>query len=99
MGKKTQNAEGAQVEKISLGDEARDAITGYTGVVIAVTNWLYGCRRLTLQARELKDGKPVDNCTFDEPQCVLINPKIAFSTTGPGGPMPTPAAKSAPNQR
>lgn len=57
---------------IKLGQVVKDKITGYQGVVIAITKWLYGCTRITVQAGELKDGKPVDNYTFDEPQALVI---------------------------
>ena len=58
--------------EIHLGDEAKDEITGLTGVVVAVTTWLNGCERLSIQPRELKDGRPVDNCVFDVEQLVLV---------------------------
>lgn len=44
---------------IQLGDIARDTVTGYQGTVIARTEWLNGCWRLTLQSNTLdKEGKP-----------------------------------------
>jgi hypothetical protein len=75
---------------IKLGDTARDTITGFEGVVVAETQWLHGCRRLTLQPKGLHEGKPIETSTFDEPQCVLVetdNPKRDIST---GGPRPEP---------
>ena len=42
------------------------------GIVIGVTEWLYGCRRLTIQPEEAKDGKPADAFTVDEPQAKII---------------------------
>jgi hypothetical protein len=59
-------------EDIELGDEAKDTITGYKGVVVAFTTWLNKCRRLTLQSRELKDGKPIDVQVFDIEQLQLV---------------------------
>ena len=76
---------------IQLGDKARDSITGYTGIVIARTEWLNGCWRITIQAQELKDGKPVDNQTFDAEQVEVVDakhkPEPARRT---GGPFPDP---------
>lgn len=63
-------------QEIALGDLAQDTITGFTGVVICVSQWLHGCRRLTLQPRDLKDGKPIESVTFDEPQLLLLTPKL-----------------------
>lgn len=75
---------------IELGDIARDTITGFQGVVIADTKWIHGCRRLAIQPKELKDGKPMDHVSFDEPQLVLVEPHVARTTTGTGGPRPEP---------
>lgn len=58
--------------KIENGQEVRDTITGFTGIVVATTEWLNGCRRITVQSPELKDGRPVDTVTFDEPQLKLV---------------------------
>lgn len=60
------------MHRINPGDKAKDKITGLDGIVIAVTEWLYGCRRITLQPQKPKDGKAADNFTIDEPQCELI---------------------------
>lgn len=75
---------------IRLGDEAKDTITGFTGVVVAETKWLHGCVRLTLQPRELKDGQPHETRTFDLPQLVLVGKKAAKGTGATGGPRPEP---------
>ena len=77
-------------QRIELGDEVRDTITGFQGVVIGDTKWLHGCRRLTIQPKELKDGKPIDSLTFDEPQLVLVEPRVASGTSKTGRPRPEP---------
>ncbi len=84
---------------IELGDEARDTVTGFTGVVISEHKWLHGCRRLTLQPRELKDGKPIDSHTFDEPQLELVRRAAAKGTDDTGGPRDeTVAARPEPER-
>lgn len=81
--------------EIELGDTVRDRITGYQGVAIARTEWLHGCRRITVQAPELKDGKPVDSATFDEPQLVLVqSAEEAREQVRTGGPQPEPERHS-----
>ena len=83
---------------IKLGDVAEDRITGFRGVVVAETEWLYGCRRLTLQPRDLKDCQPVAQQSFDDPQCELVEagwfvryPETAeVPATETGGPRPEP---------
>lgn len=39
---------------VNLGQVVRDRITGYSGVVIGRTDWLYGCVRYGVQSTELK---------------------------------------------
>jgi len=58
---------------INLGDTAKDTITGFKGIVVAETNWLNGCRRLTIQSKEMKDGRPVDAVTIDVEQLELVS--------------------------
>lgn len=71
-----------------LGDLARDTVTGFTGVVICRADWLNGCIRMTLQPRELKDGKPIDALTFDVEQLEVVAAKVSPVGTPGGGPMP-----------
>jgi hypothetical protein len=81
--------------KIELGDVVRDSITGFQGVVIGTTQWIHGCIRLTIQPQELKDGRPIEVGTFDEPQLVLVT-KAAIARGNPktGGPIATPSRRS-----
>jgi hypothetical protein len=88
---------------VELRDRVRDTITGYTGIVIGVTQWIHGCVRCTVQARELKDGRPVDPVCFDEPQLELLSaaavPLPFAQTVAPtdaatrGGPLAAPARR------
>jgi len=65
--------------KPDLGMIVRDRITGYTGVVIARTTWLNQCARLTVQSREMKDGKPIDSVSFDEIDLEILESETQFS--------------------
>jgi hypothetical protein len=51
---------------IDLGSKAKDSITGFTGIVIGRTEWLYGCTRIYLESQALQEGKCVDPVAFDE---------------------------------
>ena len=83
---------GNKSNKIELGEVARDTITGFTGVVICRSKWLHGCERLTLQPKELKDGKPIEASTFDEPQLELVKEQARHAgTSATGGPRPEPS--------
>jgi hypothetical protein len=78
---------------MKLGDIVRDKISGFTGTVIADTMWIYGCRRLTVQSHELKDGRPLESVTFDAQQLEMVNHGAqapAESVAVTGGPRPHP---------
>ena len=81
--------------KIELGDVARDRLTGLEGVVVATTEWLYGCRRVTLQPQTLKEGKPLDSQTFDEPQVELVG-AAKFERYVEEAPAPQPEKSGGP---
>lgn len=58
---------------VNLGDRVKDRISGFQGIAVARTEWLYGCVRITIQPeKSAKDGKPLENNTFDEPQCEVL---------------------------
>jgi hypothetical protein len=79
---------------ITLGDVARDSITGFEGVVVCVSECLHGCRRFTLQPKALHDGKPVEPASFDEPQLVLVfNHGMRREPDKTGGPRPEPTRR------
>lgn len=81
-----------------FGDEAIDTITSFTGIVIGITEWLNGCRRIGIQPQTLdKDGKPPEVQWFDEQQVgVLWAGKIvrqrptSAHEQQPGGPRKDP---------
>ena len=53
---------------VDFGDQVTDPCTGFKGTVVAITQWLYGCRRITIQPKGLdQDGKTIEALTFDEP--------------------------------
>lgn len=80
---------------VELGDIAKDSVSGYKGVVVAVTHWLNGCRRITIQSQELHNGQPIDGHTFDEMQVEVVKAKSHKAKTSTGGPRPEPTqAKS-----
>jgi len=56
------------VASVALGCVARDTISGFKGVVTCYSKWLNGCVRVTISPMGLRDGKPIEDCTFDEQQ-------------------------------
>ena len=57
---------------VELGDRVKDKITGLKGIVVSVSQFLYGCTRVGIQPEEAKDGKPAESFYIDEPQCEVI---------------------------
>ncbi len=83
--------------KIPMGTLVEDKVTGYKGQVVARYEFLYGCRRYGIQAKELKDGKPVESITIDEDACkVLKLPKEEHKTINTGGPTREPPKRTEP---
>lgn len=97
------------MQKIKLGCEAQDAITCYTGVVVCISEWLNGCKRVTIQTKELHDGKPIESQTFDIEQLELVTEETVFTRTIDaakrvaksltGGPHDQPSRNPAPSRR
>ena len=78
-------------ENVKTGDRVRDPLSELEGIVVARTDWMYGCVRVSIQPAEIKDGKPVDWVNLDEPQCEAVpKAKTAKRPDGakPAGPRP-----------
>ncbi len=79
--------------EIKLGDKAKDALTGFTGIVTARCDYLTGCVQFKVTPKSLsKDGKPDDGEWFDESRLVASQWKALRSgaavtrVVAPGGP-------------
>ena len=73
--------------EVSLGDRVKDTVTGFSGICVAITSWLNGCRRIGVQSTTaLKDGMPVDLYTVDEHQINVIEPLGHKPNRRTGGP-------------
>ena len=82
-------------DRIRLGDKAKHAITGFTGIVTARVEYLTGCSQLCLQPQGVTDkGGTFDSLYFDEPYVDLIE-RGAVPDRTPGrieGAMSAPGA-------
>lgn len=76
--------------ELKLGDEVRDTITGFRGVLVSITEWLHGCKRGMVQCRELCEGKPVECQAFDLAQLEWVNKTAIAPTESNAGPRPNP---------
>ena len=77
-------------DSIKLGDTVKDQISGFTGTVVALTEWLNGCRRITVQPAALHEGRPVANDTFDAEQIAKVKAAPPLSSSRTGGPSIAP---------
>ncbi len=76
-----------------LGKEVRDKVTGYRGIVTAVTKWLYGCIRVNVAQKVKKDGTIPETQGFDLDQIEVIGDGLckkqkAIKKDPLGGPKP-----------
>ena len=72
--------------KINLGDEVKDVVTGFKGIVTSRTQWLHNCNVYGVQPQGLKDGKSFAREHFDEPQLKVIVKKVVKPSRRTGGP-------------
>jgi hypothetical protein len=79
---------------IKLGSKVKDSITGFIGIAIGRTEFMYGCARILVEPQELKDGKPIETHWFDEQRIdVLVEqgPQVSeHSSATSGGPQNDP---------
>jgi hypothetical protein len=69
----------------SLGEMVKDKVTGFTGMVMARTEYLNGCVQVLVQPKGCdKEGKPKESVWMDEQRFT------AHSNAKAGGPQPTP---------
>jgi len=83
---------------IQLGCEATDTISGFTGVVVCIANWLNDYQGITLESRDLHEGKPVGRQTFDVKQVSIVSFDLPATPTPTGGPSIAPATPADPSQ-
>lgn len=62
--------------KYDIGQEVKDIITGFTGIIAVRADYITGCDRYGVMDRKLdKDGKPKDWIWFDENTLVATKKK------------------------
>jgi len=83
---------------INVGQRVRHPRSGLDGQVVARTEWLHGCVRLTVQPEGHKDRKPFDTFSDDEPEFELIVAAAPPRAKGSGGPMDDPRQRPEPRR-
>jgi hypothetical protein len=60
-------------ERIELGDEVQDTISGVKGIAIGRTRWITGCDNIQIKPQGTdRDGKPCESFPADEPVVKVI---------------------------
>ena len=73
--------------KFEMGDVVAHIINGFTGVIVARTQWYNGCIQYGVLSKKLdKDGKSQDSQHFDEEYLVMASKGKAIKPTKSGGP-------------
>lgn len=73
------------MKTIELGDEVKHTITGFKGVATSSTEFISGCRRVTITPKVKKDGTLGDSMTFDEPEIEITKQKKVKRNNKTGG--------------
>jgi len=75
--------------KICLGCEVVDIVTGFKGIIDARVEYLYGCNKWSIMPKAGKDGKVGDTYWVDEGRVRYVGPGInkkeVASKSGKGG--------------
>lgn len=87
--------------KVTLGKQYKDSISGFSGVAVARTTYLFNCVRVMLSPTKLKDdGDFLPDTWFDEQILVAVRSKKVVKAkrkrTGTGGPARSVAPKRDP---
>ena len=70
----------AKVGDVNLGDRVKDTISGRSGIVMCISDWLYGCQRITAQPVGKDESFTVDV------QQLKITKKHAIKDDKPANP-------------
>ena len=85
----------------AVGDQARDPLTGFEGVIVARAVYLFGCVQLCLSPKVGEDGAYREAHWFDEPRLDLVEvgtilPEDVSDPSDPGGPARGPVKSTPP---
>lgn len=70
-----------EIFKYKKGIEAKDAITGFSGVITARIDYITGCKQYLIQPPVNKDGVIPDSQQFDENRIIPTGGEITLPTT------------------
>ena len=73
-----------------LGDRVKCKVTGFKGIVVAITQWLNGCVRVSVKPEDLKDNKPQDAVGFDQEEVEVVDKGVVKPVVLEVKPAPEP---------
>jgi len=83
-----------QRPNIALGDKAECQVTGFKGIVTAISDYIDGCRQVCLTPKVGKDGQVMESHWFDiERLKVKKQSAINLNSQPTGGPQPSPPTR------
>ena len=77
------------MEKIKLGQEVRDRVTGLQGIAVCRHTYITGCDRITVQGPVNEDRSLPEEYSFDEPTLEVVSNGVCKEQkkkTSTGGP-------------
>lgn len=74
--------------KVNLGDKVKDDLTGFSGIVSGIADYLTGCSQACVQPPQTETGTFVESRWFDVDRLTVVEPKAYTHTvtTSRGGP-------------
>ena len=64
------------MSEVTLGDQVKDKITGFTGIALYKEYQLTGCTLIGVASQELKDGRPQDVYWIVQDRLEVIMPQL-----------------------
>lgn len=79
---------------VELGDQVRDKVTGFKGIVTGQAQYLTGCKQVMVTPRVGDDGKYVDACWLDVDRVEMIGKGVVkIDIVDNGGPQSAPSKR------
>lgn len=73
----TKESEAKKMDELKLlGKRCRDYVTGFEGICVGLTEWMYGCSQYILQPKAQSDSKKNSACFFYEKQLSVVDDGI-----------------------
>jgi hypothetical protein len=72
-------------QEVKVGDRVKDRISGFSGIVTSITDYVAGCRRVGVSPEKLHNGEVIERGIFDEPNLQILE-KAVFTSDNEAKP-------------